>query len=118
MKLKLAVLVGAALAGTGSSVALADYTAHGDHGKKCKAVHLNGTLAAQSLSLTVAKGNRAAGVQPGTAVSLVLPAGARAKAEACSDGTTLTLRHVEIEVKAPKPAATTTTTQTTTTTTP
>jgi hypothetical protein len=102
MKLKLALLVTAAAAGSVTSVALAD---HGDHGKKCKAVHVSGTLAAASLSLTS---------KAGTAVSLTLPAGARAKGEACTDGTTFTLRHLEVEVKAPKTTATTTTATTTT----
>ena len=50
MKLKIALLLTAAVAGAGASVALAD---HGGHGQKCKAVHLDGTLAAGSLSLTV-----------------------------------------------------------------
>jgi hypothetical protein len=108
MKLKLAVLVAAAFGGAGASVALADHG--GDHGQKCKAVHVSGTLAAASLSLTS---------KAGTTVSLALPAGARAKGEACTDGTTFTLRHLEVEVKAPKPApsGTTQTTQTTTTST-
>jgi hypothetical protein len=107
MKLRIAVLVAAAFGGAGASVALADHG--GDHGKKCKAVHVSGTLAAGSLSLTT---------KAGKALSLSLPAGARAKAEACTtDGTTYTLRHLEVEVKAPKATTTATTTQTTTTST-
>ena len=108
MKLKIALLATAATAGVCASVALAD---HGDKApkQKCKVVHLRGTLAAASLSFTT---------KAGTAVSVSLPDGARAKGEACSDGTTLTLRHLEVEVKAPKATTTVATTQTTTTTTP
>src|SRR3954452_18354710 len=92
MKLKAALLITAATAGVGASVALAD---HGGQAKKCKAVHVSRPLAAAPLSLTT---------KAGTALALGLPAGARAKGEACTDGTTWTLRHLEVEGKAPKPA--------------
>src|SRR4051794_23679846 len=92
MKLKAALLITAATAGVGASVALAD---HGGQAKKCKAVHVSGTLAAASLSLTT---------KAGTAVSLGLPAGAPAKGGARTAGTTWTPRPPAGGVKAPKPA--------------
>jgi hypothetical protein len=120
MKLKLALLVVSAVAGGGASVALADHGGHDGHGgpngPACRPVHLSGTLAAQSLSLVVAKGPSA-----GTTVALALPAGARANVEACSTGTgtaaVLTVRHVELNVQPPRPAPPTTTGTTTGTTT-
>lgn len=120
MKLKLALLVVSLAAGAGASVALADHGGHGDHGdhhgdaNACRPVHLSGTLAAQALSLAVAKGSSA-----GTTVALSLPAGSRANVEACTTGTgttaVLTVRHIDIHVAPPAPP-TTTTAQTTTTT--
>lgn len=119
MKLKLATLVALACAGGGASVALADHGGHGDHGNqaaRCHSVHLRGTVAAQSLALTVARADKRTGVAAGSTVSLALPAGARVEVEACVTGTgasaTYTLRHAELNVKPakPSPAATAATT--------
>jgi hypothetical protein len=116
MKIKLALLVTAALAGAGASVALAD---HGDHGNgsKCQEVHLSGTLAAGALSVTVAHANHN-GPAAGSTASVAVPAGTRINVEACQTGTgtaaTFTLRGAELHFKAPKPAETTTTSTTTT----
>src|SRR3954453_16267477 len=116
MKLKLALLVTAALAGAGASVALAD---HGDHatGTKCQEIHLTGTLAAGSLSVAVTHANHH-GPAAGSTASVAVPAGTRIKVEACQTGTgtaaTFTLRGAELHFRAPKPAATTATTATTT----
>jgi len=111
MKLKLALLVTAALAGGGASVALAD---HGDHGDKakCQEVNLSGTLAAGALSVAVTHANHHAALA-GSTVSVAVPAGTRVRVEACQTGTgtaaTFTLRGAELHFKAPKPAETTTT---------
>jgi hypothetical protein len=116
MKLKLSLLVALACAGGGASVALADHGGHDGHGPACRSVHLRGTVAAQSLALTVARADKRTGVAAGSTVSLALPAGARVEVEACVTGTgasaAYSVRHAELNVKPAKPA---TTTQTTTT---
>jgi hypothetical protein len=110
MKLKLALLVTAALAGGGASVALADHG--GDKGKNCQEVNLSGTLAAGALSVAVTHANHHAALA-GSTVSVAVPAGTRIKVEACQTGTgtaaTFTLRGAELHFKAPKPAETTNT---------
>jgi hypothetical protein len=112
MKLKLALLVTAALAGAGASVALADHGDHGGKAPKCQEIHLTGTLAAQTLSVAVTKANHH-GPAAGTTASVAVPAGTRIKVEACETGTgtaaTFTLRSAELHFKAPKPAPATTT---------
>ena len=122
MRLKLATLVVLALAGGASSVALADH-GHGDnHGPaSCQRVHVRGTLAAGSLSVTP-RAAKDATTTP-TAVARAIPAGAVGEATACQTGTgaaaTWTLREAVIHVHPAKPTsptagATTTTTSTTT----
>jgi hypothetical protein len=120
MKLKLALLVTAALAGTVASVALAGRTDHGgDHGKgaKCQEIRLTGTLAAGSLAVAVTHANHH-GPAAGSTASVAVPAGTRIRVEACQTGTgtaaTFTLRGAELHFRAPKPAETTTTSTTTT----
>ena len=109
MKLKLALLVTAALAGGAASVALAD---HGDRGRRCQEVNLSGTLAAGALSVAVTRSNHN-GPAAGSTASVAVPAGTRIRVEACQTGTgtaaTLTLRGAELHFKAPKPTTTTTT---------
>ena len=116
MKLKLALLVTAALAGAGASVALADHGHHGDRSGKCQEIHLTGTLAAGSLSVAVTRANHD-GPAAGSTASVAVPAGTRIKVEACQTGTgtaaTFTLRGAELHFRAPKPAETTTTSTTT-----
>ena len=116
MKLKLALLVTAALAGAGASVALADHGDHGDKGK-CQEIHLDGTLAAGALSVAVTHSNHN-GPAAGSTASVAVPAGTRIRVEACQTGTgtaaTFTLRGAELHFRAPKPAATTTAATTTT----
>jgi hypothetical protein len=108
MKLKIVSLLTAGLAGAAASAALAD---HGDHGSRngCQKVHLNGTLAAGSLSLTVNRSNHD-GPAKGTALAVAVQDGTRANVEACVTGTgtsaTFTLRGAELHFRAPKPAQT------------
>jgi hypothetical protein len=118
MKLKLALLVTAALAGAGASVALADHGDHGDKSAKCQEVKLDGTLAAGSLAVAVTHANHD-GPAAGSTASVAVPAGTRIRVEACQTGTgtaaTFTLRGAELHFRAPKPAETTTTAPKTTT---
>ena len=102
MKLKIASLLTAALAGAAASAALAD---HGSQGS-CQKVHLNGTLAAGSLSLTVNRSNHN-GPAKGTTVALAVQDGTRANVEACVTGSTFTLRGAELHFRAPKQTAST-----------
>ena len=117
MKLKLALLVTAALAGGGASVALADHGDHGDKAGKCQEIKLDGTLAAGSLAVAVTHSNHH-GPAAGSTVSVAVPAGTKVRVEACQTGTgtaaTFTLRGAELHFRAPKPAATTTAATTTT----
>ena len=121
MKLKLALLVTAALAGAGASVALADHGGDKPKAPKCQEIKLDGTLAAGALSVAVTHSNHN-GPAKGSTASVAVPAGTRIRVEACQTGTgtaaTFTLRGAELHFKAPKPAATTTSTTATTTTTP
>ena len=116
MKLKLALLVTAALAGGGASVALADHGDHGDKAGKCQEIKLDGTLAAGSLAVAVTHSNHH-GPAAGSTVSVAVPAGTKVRVEACQTGTgtaaTFTLRGAELHFRAPKPAPGTTATTTT-----
>jgi hypothetical protein len=124
MKLKIATLACMAFAGVGASVALA-HDGHGkgeDHGAACKKVHVNGTVAAGSLTVTP-RAHKDTTTTPG-AVTIAVPAGASVEATACATvsgtSTTWTLKEAEIHVRPAKATTTATTqaatTQTTTTT--
>ena len=133
MKLKM-LLITVFAAGLGASYALAD-DGHGKkgegdhHGSKCTEVHVRGTVAAQTLTVTLDQGSRRLNLAPGSQVVLQVGAAGqtvRVNAEACSvtTGTSTQLQVKSAELKA-RDAATTaatttpaTTTADTTTTTP
>ena len=125
MRLKL-LLATVFVAGLGASYALAD-DGHGqkagDHGS-CTEVHVHGTVAAQTLTVTLDKGSHRLNLAPGAQVVLQLGGAGqtvRVNAEACSTqtGTTTTaastLQVKSAELKARKTQTTTTTAQGTTT---
>jgi hypothetical protein len=70
---------------------------------KCHQVELKGNATAGSVTFTVLKANKRGRSLVGTAVTLVVPAGAKVKAKACSgEGGTLTLRDLHVKAKAAK----------------
>ena len=100
MKLKITLLVGLFAAGACASLALAD-----DGGKKakCKPVHLSGTVAPQSLAVTLDRASAKGLLPAGSTLQLVVGATGqtvRVKAEACATGTggavTLTVKRIEL----------------------
>ena len=112
MKLKLMVMCALFAAGVFASFALAE---GGKHAKKadnnCREVHISGTIAPQTLAVTVDKANEKALIPAGTQLSLAVGATGqtvRLKAEACATGTgsslVLTIKQVEL-----RPANVTTT---------
>ena len=113
MKLKLMVMCALFAAGVFASFALAE---GGKHAKKadnnnCREVHISGTIAPQTLAVTVDKANQKALIPAGTQLSLAVGAAGqtvRLNAEACATGTgsslVLTIKQVEL-----RPARVTTT---------
>ena len=69
---------------------------------KCQQVELKGKDATGSVSFTVSKANKRGRSLVGTSVTLSVPAGAKIKAKACSDGGTLTLRDLHVKAKPAK----------------
>ena len=144
MKVKIAALIACAAAGGYASVALADHGHEGDHHgtADCQKVHVRGTLAAGSLTVTpnvrrvrdrsetptttstTAATTTTTPATPAGPVTIAVPAGAQVEATACLSGTTLSLKEAEIHVRPAPPApgttptVTVTTTQTVTTTKP
>jgi hypothetical protein len=129
MKLKV-LLVCLFAAGLGASYALADNGPgkgdKGDNGKaaKCKTVHVQGTVAAQTLTVTLDKGAKHLSLAAGSQVVLQLGGTGqtvRVKAEACSTttGTTTTflVKSAELDARNQHPAPTTTAATTTAATT-
>jgi hypothetical protein len=128
VRLKL-LLVTVFAAGLGASYALAD-DGHGNngnqgegghgHGSKCAEVHVRGTIAAQTLTVTLDNGARKLNLAPGSQVVLQLGAAGQTvsvNAEACStttgSTTQLLVKSAELRVRTPR-----TTTPVTTTTAP
>ena len=70
---------------------------------KCNQVELKGNATAGSVTFTVTKANRRGRDLVGKAVTLVVPAGAKVKAKACTAGTVLTLRDLHAKVSPAKP---------------
>jgi hypothetical protein len=123
MRLKL-LLATVFAAGLGASYALADNgngnQGNGDHGSKCTEVHVNGTAAAETLTVTLDKGLKRLNLAAGSEV--VLQVGGtgqtvRVNAEACSTttGSSTQLQVKSAELKAKTTKTTTTTAQGTTT---
>jgi hypothetical protein len=119
------LLVTVFAAGLGASYALAD-GGHGNgnkgegpgHGSKCAEVHVRGTIAAQTLTVTLDNGARKLNLAPGSQVVLQLGAAGQTvsvNAEACSttSGSTTQLLVKSAELRAHTPKTTTTVTTTT-----
>ena len=123
MRLKL-LLVTVFAAGLGASYALADdghgKNGEGEHGHgKCTEVHVRGTIAAQTLTVTLDNCARKLNLAPGSQVVLQLGAAGqtvRVNAEACSTttGSSAQLLVKSAELKAQTPKTTTTAPVTTT----
>jgi len=123
VRLKL-LLVTVFAAGLGASYALADdghgKNGEGEHGHgKCTEVHVRGTIAAQTLTVTLDNGARKLNLAPGSQVVLQLGAAGqtvRVNAEACSTttGSSTQLLVKSAELKAHTPKTTTTAPVTTT----
>ena len=127
MRLKMQLLlVTVFAAGLGASFAFADDgngNKAGDHGSKCNEVHVNGTVAAQTLTVTLSKDSKRLNLAAGSQVVLQLGGTGqtvRVNAEACSTttGTVTTYQVKSAELKARKTKPTTTTTAQGTTTAP
>src|SRR3954453_15937119 len=126
MKLKITIHAGVFAAGMTASFAFAHGPGKGsddEHGKnkngKCTQVPLRGTIAPQTLNVTVDKGTRKLNVQPGTQVQVQVGAAGqtvRIDAEACqtTSGTSTVLQVKELQVKVRSPKAAPSTPETTT----
>jgi hypothetical protein len=118
MKLKLMILSALFVAGIFASLALADGGKHAQQATSCHEVHISGTIAPQTLAVTVDKASDKSLIAAGTQLSLAVGSTGqtvRVNAGACSTGTgsalVLTVKQVDLQVK----TAQTTTTQTGTT---
>ena len=122
MKLRLLLLTVFA-AGIGASFALADdghkgnKDSQGENGAKCHEVHVRGTIAPQTLTVTLEKASKGLNLAAGSQV--VLQVGTtgqtvRVNAEACSttsgSTTQLAAKSAELRARSPKPVVTTATT--------
>jgi hypothetical protein len=123
MKLKLTIMSALFAAGVFASFALAE---GGNHAKKadnnnCQEVNISGTIAPQTLAVTVDKASKKTGIAAGTQLSLAVGAAGqtvRVKVEACVTGTPGTsagvqysvysVRQVELKVKTTATGTTTT----------
>jgi hypothetical protein len=116
MKLKMIILLALFAAGVFASMALAE---NGNRGKKkddgCREVHISGTIAPQTLAVTVDKASSKLGIAAGTQLSLAVGAAGqtvRVKAEVCATGTagalTFTVKKAELRPERVKAAQTTT----------
>jgi hypothetical protein len=116
MKLKMIILLALFAAGVFASMALAE---NDKRGKKkddgCREVHVSGTIAPQTLAVTVDKASSKLGIAAGTQLSLAVGAAGqtvRVKAEVCATGTagalTFTLKQAELRPERVKAIQTTT----------
>ena len=112
MKLKLTILFALFAAGVTASFALADNGTDAKQGDgKCKEVHISGTIAPQTLAVTVDKASSKSLIPAGTQLSLTVGAAGQTvkiKAEACATGTgtalVLTVKQIELKPVKVKPA--------------
>jgi hypothetical protein len=124
MKLKLMIMCALFAAGVFASFALADGGNHGQKASDCREVHISGTIAPQTLAVTVDKASDKSLIAAGTQLSLAVGTTGqtvRVKAEACSTGAAgaplvLTVKQVELRVSPAQTATTETGTTGTTTT--
>jgi hypothetical protein len=117
VKLKM-LLVTVFAAGLGASYALAD-DGHGKNAEghgKCTEVHVRGTIAPQTLTVTLSNAARKLNLAPGSQVVLQLGTAGQTvsvNAEACSTttgtSTQLVAKSAELKAKTPKTSSTTTT---------
>lgn len=110
MKLKI-LLLAVFAAGLSASLAFADEGKPKDKGPTCTPVHLEGTVAPQSLTMTVTHSGPDGAVAAGSTVTLAVGTTGqtvRVNVEACSSGGTFTVKHLELQPMKPKPAGTTT----------
>ncbi len=123
MKLKLTALAAVFAAGLTASFALAD-DGHGkghEKNAKCTEVHVNGTIAAQSVAVTIGKhGSKKLNLAAGSQVQLQIGAAGQTvnvNAEACMTGSgsasVLQVKSMEIHASNPKHQGSTTSTTTT-----
>ena len=122
MKIKLLLVTALAFAGIGASYALAD-NGHGKDGAKqhCQPVHVNGTVAPQTVTVTLNRDSKRLNLKAGSQVTVQLGTAGqtvRFNAEACSttsgSATQLAVKSAELRAFAPKPEHATTEQQTTT----
>jgi len=105
MKLKLMVLFALFAAGVFASFALAEDGKQAKHADgNCREVHLSGTIAPQTLAVTVDKANAKALIPAGTQLNLSVGATGqtvRLRAEACAtgDGSSLVLTVKRVELR-------------------
>ncbi|HSX21290.1 MAG TPA: hypothetical protein VLE97_00785 [Gaiellaceae bacterium] len=111
MKLKI-LLLALFAAGLSASLAFAEDGKPKDTGPKCVPVNIEGTMAPQSLTMTV---THSGGDGTGTVANgpLTLTVGTtgqtvRVHVEACLTGTALTVKNVQLQPLKPKPPGTTT----------
>ena len=101
------------VAGVGASLALAESGKPKDTGPACSLVHLEGTAAPQSLTMTVSHSGPAGAVAAGTQVTLSVGATGqtvRVNAEACASGSSFVVKSLELHpVKSHTSDGTTTT---------
>src|SRR5581483_8801520 len=89
MKLKI-LLISVFVAGVGASYALAGDGKHNGNNNGCQNVHLRGTVAPQSLTVTADKAGEHSSLAAGTPATLALGGAGqtvRVNVEACSTGT-------------------------------
>ena len=116
MKLKVLILTTVFVAGLTASLALAapsknekgstaaQTTTTGESKKpKCEQAELKGTATGSAFAFAVTKANKRGANLVGTAVNLVIPAGATVKAKVCTTAGGLTLRDMHVKVKPAKP---------------
>ena len=105
MKLKLMVMLALFAAGVFASFALADDGNHAKHADgNCREIHISGTIAPQTLAVTVDKANAKSLIPAGTQLSLSVGAAGqtvRLRAEACAtgDGSALVLTVKRVELR-------------------
>jgi hypothetical protein len=118
MKLKIMLLLGVFAAGAYASLALADEGKKSKTGEdaKCHEVHISGTVAPQTLVVTVDKASAKSLIAAGSTLNLAVGATGqtvRLKAEACATGTagalTFTVKQVQLRPAKAKAAEETST---------
>ncbi|HEX7582239.1 MAG TPA: hypothetical protein VF321_04060, partial [Gaiellaceae bacterium] len=105
MKLKLILLCALFAAGVFASLALADGGRHGKKADGCHPVFISGTVAPQTLAVTVSRASDQS-IAAGTQLSLAVGSAGqtvRVLALACSTGTgsslVLTVKHVDLSIR-------------------